>query len=260
MTMYPLGPVHRPHLGTVFETVEVLHGRPFALQEHLDLLHVAAARLGVGPPDRHMVESAVKDTAEAWGQSPGRLRVAWSGSLAGHAHDGSLLINITSLTVPEQAARVEVAEHAIDTGSDLCGLKSSGLAATVARLAAHPEADEVLVLDSSGELVEGCSSNVFVVLGDSLVAPPLSSGCRAGVTRSVLLRAARSAGIPVREEAIPMLDARAFRTDTSAAIREAFLTSTGRHVQAISSISGQPLDPDGELTRAAREAFLAARD
>lgn len=245
----------------MFETIEVLDGRPFAFADHLDLLSSAAATLGLPDPDPELIHSAVAETLRRWGPEAGRLRLSWSGRSGSDSGPGrgsgrgvlrgSLHILIAPLIIPNRPAHVEIADTPVDTGSVLYGLKSSGMTPGVAIMASYPDVDEVLVVNRSGELVEGCSSNIFLVSDDSLTTPPLSSGCRGGVTRSTLLKAAGTAGIPVREVAIPASDL--------AGVGEAFLTSTGRHIQSIGSVAGRPLTVDGELTRAARVAFLAAR-
>lgn len=246
----------RPPGPAVFETIEVVDGQPFALDEHLHLLASAATTLGLNEPDLHRIRSAVSDTVRRWGEDPGRLRVTWSSVGRPGVHGSassrfSLHLFVAPLIIPTHSARVEVSDSPINLGSPLTGLKSSGMTTGVAKLASYPGADEVLLFNESGELTEGTSSNVFVVRGDLLVTPPLSSGCRAGVTRAILVDAARSAGLLIREETILV--------DDLAAAGEAFLTSTGRHVQAIASISGRRLTPNGAGTQAAREAFLARR-
>ncbi|MGB3410158.1 MAG: aminotransferase class IV [Microthrixaceae bacterium] len=242
-----------PPCPSVFETIEVLDGHPFALAEHLSLLSSAAATLGLPDPDRKLIDSAVGETLRRWGPEPGRLRVSWSGrrdSSEGTLR-GSLHLFIAPLIVPNRPAHVDVADTPVDTGSVLYGLKSSGMTPGVATIASHPDADEVLLVNLGAHLVEGCSSNIFLVCDDSLITPPLSSGCRAGVTRSIILEAVSSVGISVREEAVEVSDL--------AEVAEAFLASTGRNVQSIASIAGRPLTVDGELTQATRIAFLAAR-
>jgi 4-amino-4-deoxychorismate lyase len=49
------------------------------------------------------------------------------------------------------------------------------------------EADEVLLLNERGEVCEGTIANVFLEAGDTLITPPLSSGCLAGVLRTSLI-------------------------------------------------------------------------
>ena len=73
----------------------------------------------------------------------------------------------------------------------------------------------------------------FVGLDGALVTPPLASGCLAGVTRALLLEALAAAGTPAAEATVPMS-----RLDE---VTEAFLVSTGRHVQPIRRLDGRAL-------------------
>src|SRR5690606_13965290 len=79
---------------------------------------------------------------------------------------------------------------------------------------------EAIFGNLAGNLCEGTGSNVFVVLGGRLVTPPLSAGCLAGVTRSLVLEwfGGEEADVPLSA----LYEA-----------EEAFLTSTTRDVQPI---------------------------
>ncbi|MGM0592385.1 MAG: aminotransferase class IV, partial [Halobacteriota archaeon] len=59
-------------------------------------------------------------------------------------------------------------------------------------------ADEAMLLDASGRVTEGATSNVFFVSDDALCTPSLDGPVLPGVTRSVVLELARGEGIPVR--------------------------------------------------------------
>jgi 4-amino-4-deoxychorismate lyase len=53
---------------------------------------------------------------------------------------------------------------------------------------ARDDADEVLLLNEKGEICEGTITNVFVDDGSgTLLTPPLSSGCLAGILRTSLI-------------------------------------------------------------------------
>ena len=61
-------------------------------------------------------------------------------------------------------------------------------------------ADEALLLNTEGFVVEGATSNLFWIETDTICTPPLASGILAGVTRSVVLEICRSEGIPAQEK------------------------------------------------------------
>jgi 4-amino-4-deoxychorismate lyase len=52
---------------------------------------------------------------------------------------------------------------------------------------AREDADEVLLLNEKGEVCEGTITNIFLEDGDTLITPPLSCGCLAGVLRTALI-------------------------------------------------------------------------
>ena len=93
-----------------------------------------------------------------------------------------------------------------------------------------------------------------MVLDGELVTPTIGSGCLAGITRQLLIEALALDPPPLRvaERDAPL--------DVLQRVDEAFLVSTGRHVQPISQILGGGLDrrlPEcpGPVTLAARSAW-----
>jgi branched-chain amino acid aminotransferase len=106
--------------------------------------------------------------------------------------------------------------------------------------------DEALFANTQDNLCEGTGTNVFVVIDDRLVTPPLSAGCLAGVTRELLL------------EIDPSIDKVDVPMTVFAAVEEAFLTSSTRDVQPIASIDGRKLSHcEGALTAEVKQRFRA---
>jgi para-aminobenzoate synthetase/4-amino-4-deoxychorismate lyase len=62
--------------------------------------------------------------------------------------------------------------------------------------------DEVLFQNESGELTEGCISNLFIRIGDELLTPPLAAGVLPGVLRAHILATDASA----REQTLTLHD------------------------------------------------------
>ena len=149
------------------------------------------------------------------------------------------------LTVPPQEAyergvRVVIASARVHTHSPLPRLKTSNrLMHLMAKEDALAKAAwDALFCDEQECVLEGTMTNVFFVFGDELVTPPLSSPLLAGVTRDMVLEAARVERIAIREATVPL-------EDLSQAA-EAFLTSTTIELLPIREIetqrmgSGQP--------------------
>jgi branched-chain amino acid aminotransferase len=130
----------------------------------------------------------------------------------------------------------------------LAGLKTTSYADNVIAYTYAQErgGDEALFSNTRDNLCEGTGTNVFVVVDGTLVTPPLSAGCLAGVTRELLLEL--GLGIEERDVAMASLPT----------VDEAFLTSSTRDVQPIASIDGRTLAGcGGAATRAAIDAFAA---
>lgn len=66
----------------------------------------------------------------------------------------------------------------------------------------HAKADDCLLLNTSGNIIEGLSSNIFFWYNNTLITPPLSEGCVDGVMRRKILDLADRHGIPFREQMI----------------------------------------------------------
>jgi branched-chain amino acid aminotransferase len=234
----------------VFDTLKAVDGRPFATRRHLERLHRSADGLGLRIP-----------------YSDDELRTAMAEVLASHDLPlARVRITVTGGTAPlgsergEGAATVVVAAgllHEMPPTTAVCvvpwprnergamvGIKTTSYAENV-RALAHAKkrgCTEAIFATTTDLLSEGTGSNVFVGVGRRLLTPPLSSGCLAGVTRAVLLEVTDAI-----EADIPM--------GAFLAADDAFLTSTGRDVQAIDRIDDRPLPAPGPLTEAAARAF-----
>ena len=57
----------------------------------------------------------------------------------------------------------------------------------VSRMRPLPDASEAIFLNTAGHICEGTGTNIFVVFGDKVITPPLSSGPLAGITRELIM-------------------------------------------------------------------------
>src|SRR5262249_19709425 len=105
---------------------------------------------------------------------------------ASHYRDG-----VAAITV--RTERAADAAH----GAKVRNYLASLLAVRAARAAG---AHEAIVLDSAGAVIEGTTSNVFLVKDRAVVTPPEDSGILPGITRAFLLELAGALGIAVRLE------------------------------------------------------------
>jgi branched-chain amino acid aminotransferase len=216
----------------VFETVKVVDGVPFALGRHLDRLTRSAMGLGLPEPDREQVAKACSTVVAQAPVGRHRIRITYTGGIAplgsgrGDATP-TLLIALAPMDPWPEATAVAVVPWLRNERGALAGLKTTSYAENVVALAYAKRfrAGEALFADTRGRLSEGTGSNVFVVVGDRLMTPALTTGCLAGVTRALVLEwtDASEAEVPLE-----ILDE----------ATEVFLTSTTRDVQAVSAVTG----------------------
>jgi branched-chain amino acid aminotransferase len=235
----------------VFETIKVTRGVPFAMTRHMDRLRRSAAGLGLPEPDVDAIRAgalAVIDAAPPWPLA--RLRVTVTGGISPLGSErgnspSTAIVAIAELAKPPAEADVVVVPWRRNANDVLAGLKTTSYAGNVRALAyAHEHGgSEAIFGNTVGNLCEGTGTNVFIVSGGRLITAPLSAGCLAGVTRSLVIEWAGAA-----EEDVPV--------SALAAAEEAFLTGTTRDVQPIRSVNGSRLAAaPGPVTQKAAEVF-----
>jgi branched-chain amino acid aminotransferase len=104
--------------------------------------------------------------------------------------------------------------------------------------------DQLLWTDGKdhNHIEESGAMNVFFVIGDTLLTPPLSDSILDGITRDSLIRLAKDAGIPVEERPIAVEELKkAFDKKT---IREAFGAGTAAVISPIRTIGIDGVDYD----------------
>lgn len=109
---------------------------------------------------------------------------------------------------------------------------------------------EGILLDDRGYVCEGAGENLFLVMNDTLVTPPLASSILAGITRDTVLTLAQDLGIPVRFE--PMSRDMLYLAD------EIFMTGTAAEITPVRSIDRLPVGSGGRgpITRRLQDDFF----
>jgi branched-chain amino acid aminotransferase len=97
--------------------------------------------------------------------------------------------------------------------------------------------DQVLWLDSqSHELVEEVGTmNLFAVVGDTLITPPLSDSILAGVTRDSVITLMREQGVKVEERALSVKELRA--AHAKGELKEIFGTGTAAVISPVGELA-----------------------
>jgi aminodeoxychorismate lyase len=199
----------------LFETMRVCHGQPFRWPEHLDRLQRGAAFLKIKIPFTRDELLQFARELIARNQLPDsllRLSLSRGVGLRGYSPKGanhptvvmSLHPAPDTAGQPPPAWRVITASCRLPAHEPLAEFKSCNkLPQILARAEAEAAgADEALLLNTNGEVVEAATSNLFWLQDNLVCTPPLNSGILAGVTRLVVLEICRSLGLPVCETGI----------------------------------------------------------
>jgi para-aminobenzoate synthetase/4-amino-4-deoxychorismate lyase len=118
--------------------------------------------------------------------------------------DGKIELQATPLEAEApRPLRAALARGPVDDSSPWLFHKTTRREVYDEALAAHPEADDVVLWNRRGEVTEACLHNVVVDLGHGPVTPPVGSGLLAGTYRGHLLATGQ-----VREEVVTVADLR----------------------------------------------------
>jgi len=221
----------------VFSTLRVYDGQPFAFERHWERLNNDARRIQL--PLEYSAETVHRQMLQmlkANRVSSGCVRIYFIHNRIGiwcsdeRAPLVDLLMYASDLPTRTGSARLTIRKNGRHAAHPLAGVKvTSWLPNAWFLEQAHAgHFDDALLLNEYGNVSECTAANIFCVRGGSVLTPPLAAGCLPGVTRQLLLELAPSAGIPVTEAD--------FTPDEILSAEEVFITSTTRHVQAVSEI------------------------
>jgi branched-subunit amino acid aminotransferase/4-amino-4-deoxychorismate lyase len=234
-----------------FETVRIEGGAPQRIERHLERLKASCCTAGFGD----CVEfAAMKNGAEeliaANGVRRGRLRITLTrgvlpGVGTGPAESPTVLMQAGQMDLPPlgeaEPIVLAVSPWRTNERSPIVALKRIGYQANLLALAEARDrgADEALMLNSVGQIAEGCISNIFLVQGGRVLTPALDCGLLPGIMRSIVLEACRAEGIQAEEGA--------YTIDSLQAADEIFCTNALRGIMPVKRVL---IDPEWE--RAAR--------
>ena len=252
---------------SVFEVYRTYGGMPFGELEHLERLARSAAQLMIPlPVGLDLLAREVKALLAAVDHEDTYVRVILTrgqGPLTYDpttASDPMRVIIAAPVNKPPKQRYKEGIEVAImiasrpTDDSRAAGAKASNYLANL--LAVHEAkqsgAQEAILLGRQGQLLEGASSNLFIVKDGALFTPIPEPGILVGITRRTVLQVAEASGIEVHEQTL-MPDA-LFGAD------EAFITSSIREVMPVVRADGKAVGKGvpGSMTKALMQGYTEA--
>ncbi len=212
-----------------YSTARIARGRPMFEERHIRRLQRGARALRLGRLDARQVSHALHDLAALFPEGEGIVRVQVSRGSDGAARVVGIPRELSDDAPLWSAITAPIAHEGplLVGGHKLTNRLVQALAVDAAREAG---ADEALLFDRHGFLVEGSRSNVVVVTGDGeLVTPPLSRGAVAGIAREVLV------------DRVPELRERDLRHRDLAAARAVMCTNAVRGARPVTLLDGEVL-------------------
>jgi 4-amino-4-deoxychorismate lyase len=242
------------HFGEgVFETIACINGRPRFLPLHFERLEFGCERLGIQPPAQDELADEILGLIRGVERAIVKLLVTGGEAVArGYARSGSERATRITIRYPwphEDPAQLHdgvmtrTLSMRLGENPRLAGLKHCNRLEQVlarAELANSPHVAEGLLFSSSGNLVSGTMTNVFLVRESILLTPRIELCGVAGVMRRVILREARRVGIPTRECEL--------RAENLQAADEVFLTNARIGIWPVRIVDDRNLTP-GPVTR-----------
>ncbi len=249
----------------IYEVFGIIGGRPLDEEEHLDRLERSVREIGMAMPmgraalklvSRELVRrNNLRDALVYLQVTRGAVRRDHPAPK--HPPRPTLIMTVKPINIEANDKRRELGVAAIVLPDERWArrdIKSTALlpnilAKTKARNAG---AFEAILTDDDGFVTEGASTSFWIVGKDgTLITRDLSHAILPGVTRRVILDAAREAQIPVVE--------RRFTPNEAKSAREAFLSAATLGATAVVEIDGEPVGDGrpGTLTRRIQELYVA---
>ncbi len=227
----------------VYEVIPVYSRHPFWLAEHLRRLRDSLKSIRLANPHddqtwmrlvRRLIELNEPEDQSLY------IHVTRGPAKRDHAFPKEITPTVflmsNPLTTPsaQQVSGGVCAITAVDNRWLRCDIKAIALLPNVLLRQDAVDAGCVeAVLLRDGFMTEGAASNIFVVSGGVLLAPPKNHLMLPGITYDVVLELAQASGIQAEVRKIPEAELRS--------AQEIWLTSSTREVLAITRLDGRPV-------------------
>jgi branched-chain amino acid aminotransferase len=251
---------------SVYETLRTAGEGVFELEPHLQRLRRSATGIAFELPFTDAdIADAIAQTLAAAKNAKSRVRVIVTRGTGPIALDTRvaespvLVVLVTPLEEVDPAVRMQGISAIIVDRQDffrqgLIGLKTGNYLGNILALhQAHDQgADDAILCNAEGQVAEGSTSNLFLVVDGRVHTPSLASGLLAGITRDLVIRLLDTRlGLQVAERAVLV--------DELTRADEMFLTSSIRGVMPVTKLDGVAVGDGtaGPVTRRVIEVYEA---
>lgn len=206
----------------VFETVKVLNNKVLFLEDHyfrlMSSMRVVRMEIPMNFTMEYLEEQILSTVNENSIAHSSRARITVYRNDGGYylPKINTVSFIISAVGLEKQLYSFEKTKYEVDLYKDfyitkqlLSSIKTTNkiINITGSIFADENGLDNCILLNDSKNVVEALQGNIFMVLGDKLITPPVSEGCLNGVMRKQILSLAKKiANLEVVEEVISPFD------------------------------------------------------
>lgn len=233
----------------VFETLKVTEQGAFAVRRHLNRMSRSAAALSLPAPDHTLIREAIDAVLQGRDFGRGKLRITYTGGrgpLGSETAYGppTLIVALAPAAPAPPLTSIVTAPWTRNERGALTGVKSTSYAENVRglRYAIENGASEAIFLNTVSHVCEGTGTNIFLVFGDTIITPPLTSGPLAGITRELIMKWSS-------------IEERELTHQEAKRANEVFITSSMRDIQGVERWDDHIFSPTRPITEAVAVTF-----
>jgi branched-chain amino acid aminotransferase len=202
----------------VFETVKIVNSKVLFLEDHyfrlMASMRVVRMEIPMNFTMEYLEEQLLTLTDKLSISNAARVRITVFRNDGGYylPTDNTVSFLVHATATEAVLYSFEEKEYEVDLFKDfyitkqlLSSIKTTNriLNVTASIFANENALDNCLLLNDSKNVVEAIQGNLFMLIGNKLITPPVSEGCLNGVMRKQVLKLAKTiAGIEVVEEVI----------------------------------------------------------
>ncbi|NOU18666.1 MAG: aminotransferase class IV [Bacteroidales bacterium] len=211
----------------IYEVIRVINSTPIFLELHLDRLFNSIKLMGLYAPERGVITRKITELLKANPVAENNIRI----SLVYNSNSKpDLLIYFIPSTYPTESQKtngIKIKFLNANRDNPNAKIENINLRANANAIIKETGCYDVLLINKDGYITEGSRSNVIFIKNNYLISAPLKMILN-GVTRQVVVNAAKEIGIQVKEELIT--------ADEISSFDGAILTGTSPGILPIASI------------------------
>jgi branched-chain amino acid aminotransferase len=233
---YPVSDFHhQTGKNQIYEVIRIADGIPLFLEDHLIRMNESLALVHAEPiRSLEEVRNLILKLVKANRVESGNVKL-----IIGNELEDDILIYLIPFCYPDRsmyAEGVHTGTLQLERKNPNAKVINTGYKEQVTRFIEESGIYEAILVNRDGQMTEGSRSNLFFVLDDVLVTPPLHD-VLGGITRKKVIELATRNGIPFREDTLSVDDIRR--------LSGVFLTGTSPKILPIRSIDAITIPSTG---------------